>query len=312
MLERLLTSLAEIAVPANSTLELRVVDNDADESAREIVHRLESRAHPFNRVSYSVEPRQNIALARNGAIDAGEADLIAFVDDDEVVSPDWLVQMVDALDTSVADAAFGPVDGRLPAGSPLWLHRCRLFHHGVTTQGNGKLPWQSTRTGNTLVKGKWFYVDRLRFRESFGRSGGSDTELFTRIHQSGGRFAAAPDAVVWEDVPAERATFRWLWNRRYRGGLVYHRICTENGIRMNPPVQFGRRIVKSAMLLICGLPGCLTGRVETFMLGLLTLPLAWGGLMAWLRPAGSGRFAEYKGATDQDKHSTTPVNRDAA
>ena len=35
------------------------------------------------RVKYCVEPRQNIALARNKALQNAEGDLIAFIDDDE-------------------------------------------------------------------------------------------------------------------------------------------------------------------------------------------------------------------------------------
>jgi len=311
MLRRLLDSIKTIDPPEDCRLQLRIVDNDADESAKDIVKSIQSNPQPFEHVSYLVESQQNIALARNKAIDAGEADLVVFVDDDEVVQPEWLTQLLNAIDRNNADAAFGPVDGRLDGSAPKWMHRSKLFYHDVASN-NGLLTWQNTRTGNTIVKGNWLYQHHLRFKECYGRSGGSDTELFTRIWLQGGRFNAADNAIVWENVPPERATFRWLFNRRFRGGLVYHRICTDNNIKYIPLLQFGWRIVKAITLIVKGLPACLAGRVETCMLGLLTLPLAWGGLVAWLCPKYTCQFAEYQTNRQSGNQQQPPTTKHAA
>ena len=52
--------------------EIRVVDNDENRSAEQVVRAFAAQSRiPTH---YRVEPEQNIALARNRAIDMGEAD----------------------------------------------------------------------------------------------------------------------------------------------------------------------------------------------------------------------------------------------
>jgi succinoglycan biosynthesis protein ExoM len=63
--------------------------------------------------------------------------------------------------------------------------------------------------------------DGLRFKPELGRSGGEDTAFFAAAHNRGARIAYAPDAIVTEAVPAQRATFRWLLKRRFRAGQTH-------------------------------------------------------------------------------------------
>ena len=64
-LERLLTSLAGLALPAGLLVELVVVDNDPAGSAEATVRRFAGRPHP---VHYQVEPRPNVSHARNTSV----------------------------------------------------------------------------------------------------------------------------------------------------------------------------------------------------------------------------------------------------
>ena len=72
-----------------------VVDNDARESARSIVQSWSERSRVP--IAYMVEPRQNIALARNASVALATGDLVAFVDDDEEPSSDWLCRLYEVL-----------------------------------------------------------------------------------------------------------------------------------------------------------------------------------------------------------------------
>ena len=71
-----------------------VVDNDHLKSAMEIVQSFQQRSKI--EVQYCVEPEQNIALARNRAIDNATGELIAFIDDDEFPVKDWLLTLFTA------------------------------------------------------------------------------------------------------------------------------------------------------------------------------------------------------------------------
>ena len=95
--------------------ELVVVDNDARPSAKAPIGRLAAQAGVP--VRYVHEPRAGVANARNAAVAATRAPLIAFLDDDEEAPASWLAALLAAYEAYEADVVFGPVRGRAPAGT---------------------------------------------------------------------------------------------------------------------------------------------------------------------------------------------------
>src|SRR3954454_6636474 len=73
------------------TFSIVVVDNDRTRSAESIVLAF-AQCSPIE-VTYVVEPRQNIALARNMAVSSVRGDFIAFIDDDEFPAKQWLMTL---------------------------------------------------------------------------------------------------------------------------------------------------------------------------------------------------------------------------
>jgi glycosyltransferase involved in cell wall biosynthesis len=73
------------------TYSVVVTDNDPEQSARELVTAHSSRS--LVHVTYCAESQQNIALARNKALQHAEGDFIAFIDDDEYPEDDWLLNL---------------------------------------------------------------------------------------------------------------------------------------------------------------------------------------------------------------------------
>ncbi len=70
------------------------------------------------------EPRPGLSLARNRALEAcDDGDVIAFVDDDAIVAPDWLEQLADAWIAAPARVACigGPIRPRFESPRPVWL-----------------------------------------------------------------------------------------------------------------------------------------------------------------------------------------------
>jgi succinoglycan biosynthesis protein ExoM len=68
-----------------------------------------------------------------------------------------------------------------------------------------------------------------RFSLARGRSGGEDTEYFTRVHLAGGTIAYAPGAWVEEVVPPGRARLSWLVSRRFRAGQTHGHLLGGRG-----------------------------------------------------------------------------------
>jgi succinoglycan biosynthesis protein ExoM len=277
-LRRLLESLETLDLPRGWRVEVRIVDNDPQASARELVGSF-AACHPLL-LRYSHLPTPNVAGARNRGLDLGRCDRVAFVDDDEVVAQDWLTQLMDTLERTQADAVFGTVE-RAVCGGAAWVTRGKFF---ADVRPAGRLDWRGARTGNALVRGEWFYARIFRFDESFGRTGGEDADLFARLSRAGAVFAGAPGARVTEVVEAKRLGLSYLVRRAWRQGLTVERIRAREGQGRHPLASLALRVASGGAGLVRGLPAAFLGDPGASARGVERLALAGGGAAGWLAP----------------------------
>jgi glycosyltransferase involved in cell wall biosynthesis len=213
-LQRLLAALGAQDTADSFTFSVVVVDNDQFESARPVVSEHARRA-PIP-VSYWVEPRQNIALARNKSVENASGDFVAMIDDDEVPPPDWLRRMIEAIEVHAADGVLAPVLPRFSITPPEWIVRGRFFERPALPTGT-VLRWKQTRTGNALLRRRIFAEEGQRFRAEYA-TGSEDREFFRRMIAAGKRFVWCAEAAVEEVVPAERCRRAYLLKRALRRG----------------------------------------------------------------------------------------------
>src|SRR5207245_11391150 len=90
-LKRLLRELDRQETESDFTYSIVVADNDRLQSASPVVS--ECAMTSSIPIKYCVEPEQNIALARNKAVENASGDYIAFIDDDEFPAKDWLLTL---------------------------------------------------------------------------------------------------------------------------------------------------------------------------------------------------------------------------
>lgn len=222
-LEQTLRSLGRLHVPAGVSLRIVVADNDAAPSARALVYTM-AASLPFE-LRYVHCPASNISLARNACLEAANGDFLIFMDDDqEVVSSDWLTELLSVANASRADVVLGPVLAIYGEGTPRWM-REGDFHSTRPVRVEGEI--RTGYSGNTLLRLSSPVVAGRRFSLPLGRSGGEDTDYFTRLHRAGGRIAYAPGAAAREPVPVSRASFAWLAKRRFRSGQTHGRLAGE-------------------------------------------------------------------------------------
>lgn len=226
MLERLLRKLALQEADGLFDLSVVVVDNDATGPARETVTRLKDELGLD--MTYSIEPVQMIAAARNHALQLAKGDYIGIIDDDEFPPPHWLMTMYKAIQTFDADGALGPVIPYFEQQPPSWLAKSRLCERPVHRTGT-LLSWDQTRTGNVLLKKHVFSEHHLGFNLKY-KTSGSDKEFFREAMHLGYRFVAVREAPVYELVPPERQTKGYYLRRallqasnerKYRAPLLY-------------------------------------------------------------------------------------------
>jgi succinoglycan biosynthesis protein ExoM len=208
-------------------VEVLVVDNDPDGSGAAIVRDVDPR------VRYVQEPTPGIAAARNRALDeAAESDVLVFIDDDERPHAAWLTELIrtqlrtgaDAVVGWVVPAFDGPLDPWVEAGGFLLRRRVPT---GTSVA--------AAATNNLLLDMGFVRSAGLRFDDRFGLSGGSDT-LFTRqLTDRGGLMVSCAEAVVTDQVPAQRMTRQWVVRRALRSGNSAGRVEIE--LAAAPPAR---------------------------------------------------------------------------
>jgi succinoglycan biosynthesis protein ExoM len=200
-----------------------VADNDAAESARQAVAGFSSGARLP--VTYCVEPRQNIALARNKAIENAHGDWIAFIDDDEFPAPDWLLHLFKTCAAYQADGALGPVKPYFDTEPPNWVKKGGFFDRPTHATGF-RLNWDQARTGNVLFRRNILDGVDEAFRSEFNTAG-EDVDFFRRMMADGRTFVWSNEAVAHELVPAARCNRKYLLRRALLRGSNFHKHPTH-------------------------------------------------------------------------------------
>lgn len=216
MLDGLLSLLAEQRLPA---FEIVVVDNDPAHSALPVLHAWSGRL-PLRFVHL---PEPNIAKARNLAVAQARGPWLAFIDDDERPGPDWLGLLVQAQAVTGADGVMAPVLPTYTQATPKWMRDAGLFDRRRFSTGT-RIFTEDSRTGNVLLRTAMVRSLPGPFDPEFGRSGGEDTLFFSLLHRAGFVFVWCDEAVVTEEVPADRARAAWVLRRAYRGAQTFVRV----------------------------------------------------------------------------------------
>jgi len=271
LLHRLLRELSKQKTADTFTYSIIVADNDASESARPIVKEVTSTNSL--EVTYCVERRRNIAMARNKALEHSRGDFIAFIDDDEYPVEDWLLQLFNTCMKQSADGVLGPVVPAYSEEPPAWVKKGR-FHDRPRHPTGFLIDASEGRTGNLLFKRDLIDGDANVFRPQFG-SGGEDRDVFRKWIGNGRKFVWCDEAIAYEHVPAVR------WKRSFliRRALLRGKMCL--GDSENRVVNLLRSFV-AIPAYILALPFLSFIGHHLFMRCLVSLFDHLGRVAAWL------------------------------
>lgn len=269
-LKRLLEELAAQETRGRFTYSILVVDNDVLQSAEPIVTACAASAPVA--VQYCVEPEQNIALARNRAVENAAGDFLAFIDDDEFPRKSWLLTLFTICEQNNVDGALGPVKPCFEPDTPAWVVKGRFWDRPTYPTGL-VIDWRKGRTGNVLLRKQVFAGEVLPFRPEFRT--GEDMDFFRRMIAKGYTFIWCDEAVAYEYVPSVRCKRSVLLRKAlFRGALV--------------PVHptFGASDIVKSMIAIpaytLALPVALILGQHRFMTILVNLFDHVGRLLAWV------------------------------
>lgn len=286
-LERLLLGIGALTFGHRTapSITVVVVDNDPRGSASAGCDALR-RSVPWP-IVYVHESRRGIPFARNAAVECAReagAAVIAFLDDDEVPSPEWLDEMLRVMEAHDAEIVTGPVLPQFEGAAPSWIVRGKFFERPRDVTG---APQRTARTGNVLMRSTVLDGIPGPFDERKAFCGGTDTHLFLRLSKAGHRIVWADEAVVHEWNPPSRLTARWLLRRSFRVSSNWS--ACEREIQPTAGV-LGLRVLKATMRLAQGitlLPVSVLGGRAAVVRALQCVSIGAGslaGLLGWELP----------------------------
>jgi glucosyl-dolichyl phosphate glucuronosyltransferase len=210
-LRQTLAGIARQQFPRDQ-FEVLVIDNNSRDHTRAVVAEFAS-SRPAPR--HILETQQGLDHARNRAIIEARGDIILFGDDDILVEPDWLAQMLApfaADSTHHIGAVGGEVIPVFPDGLPPWVAE---WHAPLAFRGEaGPLPPQHSPMGANLAIPRSVFAQLGAFHTALDRAAGNyfsggDSEMVRRIRAAGLEVWFAPAAAVRHQMPASRTTFRY-------------------------------------------------------------------------------------------------------
>jgi glycosyltransferase involved in cell wall biosynthesis len=195
-----------LAQKGSPAYELIVVDNRSTDGTKELIERYVARTA---NVRYIYEDRQGVSYGRNAGIAAAQASLLAFTDDDVLVSQNWLSTMKASFDER---PEFGCVGGKVeaiwPGKTPDWLTKRHWAPLALLDYGPEQAIDRSNRkcliTANMGIRRSVFeQVGTFRLdvqRTPWVASAIEDRELQERYWRAGGRCWFDPRIAVYAEI----------------------------------------------------------------------------------------------------------------
>jgi len=216
MLAELIKSFGHMELPENCEVRCLIVENDKEPNTKDLVYSLFPLPNGLE-VDYVLETDLGIPQARNRAAREAlesRADVMTFVDDDEIVDEHWLSELVSSYRMGGCSLIGGPVRITLQDKNLSWIERS--MYNGVQkhfekleakANASTKENPQPVVTNNWLADVSLFGYENIWFDESLRFTGGSDSKFFRDVTTKGFKSRWNPDAIVYAVMPKDRLSF---------------------------------------------------------------------------------------------------------
>ncbi|MEW5961325.1 MAG: glycosyltransferase, partial [Chloroflexota bacterium] len=228
LLPTVLDSLAAQTLP-KTLYSVIVVDNNSTDNTWEVVREYESRLQ----VRYIFEPQLGVSHAMNTGYRTAETDYVAFIDADAKAAPDWLEQIMAALERVHPHFLGGPYFAFYNSPKPAWARDCyfsRIVEVGEQARLVTEEKFVLNATNMICQKRTLEYLGGFTPLGLKGRgmARGDETELMIRAWRE------IPDLQVYYDPAivvyhlvrskalSIRYWLRWAFNTGRRGSEVWH------------------------------------------------------------------------------------------
>lgn len=217
-----MATIEKQCVDAAITWSTLVIDNNSTDETQQLVQTyIQSRRIPG--LQYVLEKQQGLAYARRRAVTETKSELIAFIDDDCLLSPDWVEQAVAfCRNHPIAGAVGGRIELLWETPPDEFILQCKA---SLSAQDYGDLPTQLPSTGWTYLVGAGLLLRRKALESSgwidsadlVDRCGskltsGGDIEIVLRIRKAGYQLWYNPAMQLQHYIPQRRMSVEYLCN----------------------------------------------------------------------------------------------------
>ncbi len=249
--------------------ECIVVDNNSTDHTRSNIDNF-ANANSHLNIRYCLEVNQGLSHARNAGIANAKGEIIAFIDDDEHIVPDFIDAYIELFDKyPTAMSAGGKIIAEYPSGRPEWMSKYAEepianpmdFGEEIKPFPKGRIPG-----GGNMAMRKEVFETIGNFDITLGRtgkklSGGEESDLFERMNAKGMKCYYVPKAVMYHIIPESKL------NRTY-----FTRLAFNNGIG-----QWTRAALRGKKLSLIVKEACKW--IATFLLCFVHRPIQSGYLL---------------------------------
>ena len=229
-LKRTLTSLERMEVSPEITWEVIVVDNNSKDGTKRAVEDFNEDSKL--KVKYIFEKEQGKSYALNSGSKAANGEFLVYTDDDIVVHPNWLTNIVTALRSTHAACVGGKIhlDWEMPR--PPWLNANLLGHLGYLDLGEE--PIELSTRENYRDYGPRLYGANIAVKSSVAEKYGyfntnmgpkaekmyhaEDTHFIETLIQSGEDVYYIPDVIVNHCIPGKNIRKKYFRKRVFHQG----------------------------------------------------------------------------------------------
>jgi len=196
-LRNTLKSLQEMSVPTNLRWELIVVDNNSKDDTREVVK--DCAVTSGLNIKYVFEGKQGLSHARNRSIAEAKGDILAFTDDDCIVSGSWVQSIFKEFK---ADPEISVIGGRVelynPNDRPVTTRTCKeRVRFSVPGQ------FVNLMAGCNMAVGRQIFAEVGMFDPDFGAGAmflsSEDSDFLYRAYKNNLKIVYSPDVLVYHN-----------------------------------------------------------------------------------------------------------------
>jgi glycosyltransferase involved in cell wall biosynthesis len=240
-----LVSLAQLSIPNDLPWELIVVDNNSSDETKSVVESF--LPIPRLNAKYVLERNAGLSHARNRGVAESQGEVISFLDDDVIVTSDWLTEIWKAFQQYGAMCVGGRVLLYGNPQMPSWWHQTFNVAIGKFDRGDTVIRYKNA-DGELIGIGANMSFHRAVFEKyglfdtEMGRIGkrhttGEETDVVLRLGRNNELAIYYPRAVVYHCISNDRFSKRYLRLNAYNFGAS--RYVSESEVLSRGPTVLG-------------------------------------------------------------------------